>query len=1002
VDVNLSKLNDMDFIRQEALEFAGIGLLRVSEDGVVVSVDDTALSVMDITQVGSEESTGIGRKLNELTACPISVDSLVSDLRRSSRIRREEIVFHSEDGAERWVQYDCYLVRDPISGSDYLQFVLQDVTERRRALQQDRIRQIAIDSSYSPIAMVDLNGIITYANTALATLWGYDNVDEVRGKRADSFWVDESLVEHLGVRLRRHSFWSGQLTAKRKDASTFKVHLSATRVLDSDGTPLCTMVSCVDISEQKRIEEELRNRVETERLVVRISSELVSRMSLDWHASITDALGQLGQFVKASAAAVVLEDARGERIEHVFEWWRNDSAHEFGALTGMAIDKFKWITDQLSEDRSVVIDGLPDVVKAAMALPDVGPAPAIESILLLPVQHSRETIGVFALCADDRGRQWGEQTENAMRIVGEIIANVVRRREAEDEVLRRVEFERIVTAVSSQFIGMAPEEIDEAINEALPTVGEFLKVDRCYLNWISDETGEVKESFEWCADGIDSFRSVLLDSVLTDEFPWAAKLFSQGQPLVLHSLDDLPDVAGREHRLMESHGIQSLVNVPITANRRLIGLFGLESVLHTTAWSDDSVVMATIVGQVFGNAMLRKESDKERRHLEAQVQHAQKLESLGVLAGGIAHDFNNILMGIIGNAGLAMMELPADSTIRECIVHIEKASQHAAELTTQLLAYSGKGAFRFRPVNLTRVVEEMMHLIEAAISKRAFLSVRLDPDLPEIDGDAGQLRQVILNLVTNASDAVEANGGNIRITTGVMKADTAYLGTTYLQEDLREGTYVFLEVVDTGCGMDRHVQSRIFDPFYSTKFPGRGLGLAAVLGIARAHRATIRVESALGEGTTFRVLFPCRQPADMPPQPPQPIEYEVDGSVVLVVDDEPVVRRIVRLTLERFGYKVLLAEDGRQALDVLRAHADEVNCILLDMTMPVMDGIAAYAEIRKIDARVPVIFSSGYAEIDASEKLVDFESVPFIQKPYTTVALIEAVSRAVRSRADPA
>ncbi len=620
--------------------------------------------------------------------------------------------------------------------------------------------------------------------------------------------------------------------------------------------------------------------------------------------------------------------------------------------------------------------------------------------MLVPVQHNDRTTGVIALWTGedaDAPRDWGEQTENAMRIVGEIIANVVRRREAEEEVLRRVEFERIVTAVSSQFIGMAPDEIDGAIEEALRTVGEYLHVDRCYVSWISDESGVVIESFEWCAEGIPSYCAILTDVPLFEEFPWAAKKLVRGEPLIFESVDELPDEAGRERRLMEQQDIKSLVNVPIMVSKRLIGLLGFETVQSEAHWSDDVVAMATIVGQVFGNAMVRKEGEAERQHLEAQVRHAQKLESLGVLAGGIAHDFNNILMGIIGNAGLAMMELPSDSPVCECIVHIENAAQHAAELTTQLLAYSGKGAFSLRPVNLTRIVDDMMHLVEAAVSKRAFLNVRLNPDVPDIDGDAGQLRQVVLNLVTNASDAVESGGGNIRIATGAMKADRAYLAGTYLHEDFREGPYAFLEIGDTGCGMDRQTLGRMFDPFFSTKFPGRGLGLAAVLGIVRAHRAAIKVESAPGEGTVFRVLFPCRTEIVTPQEAAPPaIESDVAGGVVLVVDDEPVVRRVVRLTLERFGYDVLMAEDGREAVEVFRERPGEINCILLDMTMPVMDGAEAYAQIRKIDASVPIILSSGYSEIDAREQLEESSALTFIQKPYTTVALVEAVSRSIR------
>jgi len=1001
VETNHPQLAELESIRQEALDFAGIGLLRVFADGTVVHADGTALRMLDTRgDLATRPTAVVGMRISDLTVCPIPLEALINDLRRSARVRREEVAFRTASGAERWIQYDCYHARDPGAGEELIQFIFQDSTERRLALQQEHIRRIAIDSSVSAIAMADQHGTVTYANQAWASMWGYDSEQEVIGHDVDSFWMDDHLAKHVDSKLVQHNHWSGQLTARRKNGASFEVHLAATRVLDASGSPVCLMLSCVDISEQKRIEEELRKRVETERLIVRISTQLVSRMSRDLDASVQDALAELGRFAGASSAVLVFGDTKAHRVGRIFEWWRNDAVALFGSLAGMPTSNFTWLTKQLIRGRSALFESIPNVVENLVDPSSVGAIPKDGSIFVVPVQHKEETTGVIAIFRDAGTPAWGEQTENAMRIVGEIIANVMRRREAEDEVLRRVEFERIITAVSSRFIGMAPDEFDGAIVESLQTVGEHLLVDRCYINWVSDETGVLLESFEWCAEGVQPFQDVLKNVVLVEAYPWAVGQFSQGEALILNSLDDLPEQAGRERRLMEKQDIKSLVTVPIMVSRRLIGLFGFETVTNPVQWSDDIVVMATIIGQVFGNAMLRKESEAQRHHLEAQLRHAQKLESLGVLAGGIAHDFNNILMGILGNAGLAMMELPSGSPVCECIVHIEKASQHAAELTTQLLAYAGKGAFNLRPVNVSKVVEEMMHLIETAISKRAFLNVRLNPDLPDIDGDAGQLRQVVLALVTNASDAVENNGGNIRVTTGVMKADRAYLATTYLQESLGEGEYVFLEVADTGCGIDLQVQSRIFDPFFSTKFPGRGLGLAAVLGIARSHHAAVKVDSTLGEGTVFRVLFPCHVHVETPQETePASESPEPAGGVVLVVDDEPVVRRVARLTLERFGFEVLLAENGREAVDVFRSHAGTIRCVLLDMTMPVMDGAEAYTEIRAIDAEVPVILSSGYAEMDARERLDETETLGFIQKPYTTVALADAVNRAIRQRA---
>ncbi len=243
----------------------------------------------------------------------------------------------------------------------------------------------------------------------------------------------------------------------------------------------------------------------------------------------------------------------------------------------------------------------------------------------------------------------------------------------------------------------------------------------------------------------------------------------------------------------------------------------------------------------------RKRAEEERLSLERQVQHAQKLESLGVLAGGIAHDFNNLLMAILGNADLALDDLSPHAPAHECIQEIEKASKRAAELAKQMLAYSGKGRFVIEPIDLNEFVDEMAHLLEVSVSKKALLKYNYADNLPAIDADATQVRQIIMNLITNASEAIGDRSGVIALSTGAMDCDRAYLDSANnplrasLDEPLLEGVYTYFEVADTGGGMDKETQEKIFDPFFTTKFTGRGLGMAAVLGIVRGHHGTIKV-----------------------------------------------------------------------------------------------------------------------------------------------------------------
>jgi len=389
----------------------------------------------------------------------------------------------------------------------------------------------------------------------------------------------------------------------------------------------------------------------------------------------------------------------------------------------------------------------------------------------------------------------------------------------------------------------------------------------------------------------------------------------------------------------------------------------------------------------------RKEAEEQRRKMEDQLRHVQKLESLGVLAGGIAHDFNNLLMGILGNADLALMELSPVSPVRSNIQEIEKASRRAAELCRQMLAYSGKGKFIVEKLNLSEVVQEMAHLLEVSISKKAALRYHFDQNLPAVKADATQLRQVIMNLITNASEAIGEANGVIAVSTGVIECDSHYLGETFLNDNLPEGPYVYLEVADTGHGMDETTRNKIFDPFFTTKFTGRGLGLAAILGIVRGHQGAIKVYSEPGKGSAFKVLFPV-VPAE-PENQENKIQEEKriwQGSgLVLLVDDDETVRQVGKRMLERLGFEVILAADGQEAIETFRRRADQIRCVLLDLTMPRLDGEECFRELRRIRDDVRVVVTSGYNEQEVTQRFTGKGLAGFVQKPFTLSTLQETL-----------
>ena len=383
----------------------------------------------------------------------------------------------------------------------------------------------------------------------------------------------------------------------------------------------------------------------------------------------------------------------------------------------------------------------------------------------------------------------------------------------------------------------------------------------------------------------------------------------------------------------------------------------------------------------------------KQQKLEEQMLQVQKLESLGVLAGGIAHDFNNILMAVIGHCELAQRRLTTESPAMEHLRQINLAAERAADLANQMLAYSGKGKFVIEAVNFSQVIKEMEHILSVSINKKATLRYDLAKDLPSVEADATQLRQIAMNLVINASEAIGDQSGVIAVSTGVMECDNAYLQEIWLDEDLKPGPYVYLEVADTGCGIETEAVNRIFEPFFSTKFTGRGLGMAAVLGIVRGHHGAIKVYTEVGSGSTFKVLLPASSLPATSQQPNLEVEPLHGSGLVLLVDDEATVRNIGSEMLADFGFETITACDGREALDIFQQRSRDIKFVLMDLTMPRMGGEEAFRELRRIDPDVKVIICSGYNEQEVSQKFVGKGLAGFLKKPYLLDSLQKLIQQ---------
>ncbi|RKZ01925.1 hypothetical protein DRQ21_09725 [Candidatus Fermentibacteria bacterium] len=414
------------------------------------------------------------------------------------------------------------------------------------------------------------------------------------------------------------------------------------------------------------------------------------------------------------------------------------------------------------------------------------------------------------------------------------------------------------------------------------------------------------------------------------------------------------------------------------------------------ATSEDPEDGSIRIIHVARNITSRKAAEKKQKEMEEHVQHTQKLESLGVLAGGIAHDFNNILMAIRGYTDLAVSCVDEEDQVFLYLSEINKSVRTASELSGQMLAYSGRGNFVLETVGINDIIEKLKPMFQVSVSRKAELRFHLAGKLPMVRVDSTQLEQVILNLLTNASEAIGSSSGIITVTTGQEKRFPP--GVQDRQEE--EKTYAFIQVEDTGSGMSEEVLQKLFEPFFTTKFTGRGLGMAVVQGIVEGHNGFIEVNSKLGSGSSLKLFIPGLEEAAISPKSDGEgvsSVREKAGIGVLLVDDEKNILFIGKHTLTKAGYIVYTATDGEKAVEEYTNHGEAIHCVVLDLTMPVMDGVECLRELKKLDPAVKVILSSGYNQQEVENRIRLEEIAGYLKKPYGLSALRSEVKKVLQS-----
>ncbi len=923
-----------------------------------------------------------------------------------------EFRVNSKGGEPIWVQTSSMpLVRDGVFRG--VRGVISNISERKKTEETLRMLGTAVEQVVDGIAVSDQDGNILYANRAWVTMHGLTKAD-IPGSKMALFHTEEQYgngVLPFLEKVRLHGSHEGEVGHVRRDGSVFLTWMSASILQDDRGIPSRYVGVARDITGQKEAERALKESEERFRAVVNNLQDLIVVMDSGGvvnfeNPAVATRLGY--SMIDKSAFDIVHPDDIQVVIKDFGEVVSRTNP---GIPTEFRIlhNDGSWIyVDALATnmtDNSIIrgiLVVLRDIDQRVQVQKALG-----ESEERYRALFNQSPVGVFKFDTDLKLTDCNERLGEIMRAPRDKLVGLN---------LRKLKHSLVVPQLEDTLKGNV-NHYEGEYDSTLSSVRLWIAVSASPLR---DETGKVIGGMAVLEDITDRYRAeeglrlseernrllvenasegiaVIRDWRFVFVNPQLLKLTGYAMEEMesrtftefIHP-DDREMISGRYRKRLAGDTSAFIYEVRFLTSAGDVRWTELNSVLFR--WQDGDAVLIFI-----RDITERKTAEEERRKIEAQIQVTQKLESLGVLAGGIAHDFNNLLMAILGNIDLALMDMTPSSPVRSNLLEAAKASQRAADLCRQMLAYSGRGRFSSEAIDLNEAVEEMGHMLEVSISKKALLRYNFAGGLPAIDADATQIRQIIMNLVINASDAIGERSGIISISTGAIYCDREFLSETWLNEQLPAGLYAYVEVADTGCGMDRETLPRIFDPFFTTKFTGRGLGLAAVLGIVRSHRGAIKVYSETGRGTTFKVLFPTlEKPAERPDGASEPGNEWRGSGTVLLADDEETIRTLGGSMLTRLGFSVITAENGIQALEIFSKHADEIAFVILDLTMPRMDGEETYRELRRVRKDVTVIMSSGYNEQEITQRFAGKGIAGFIQKPYQMADLAAALRKILK------
>lgn len=690
----------------------------------------------------------------------------------------------------------------------------------------------------------------------------------------------------------------------------------------------------------------LARKAEFEHIAAQISSDFVRLAPGKADTGIKSALAMTGRFIGVDRVNLYLFQKNESSLIHTHEWCDKGVSSQIDIQKKISPDEVPWMMVRLKKFNIIHIPVVAELPPDAAAEKKMFESREAKSLIIVPLVLGNRLMGFLG--ADIVGNSHGRMEEDLvfLQLVGETIIHAIDRDRAERALA--CQSERLDRILKGTNVGtwewniqtgetIVNERWAEIIGSTTKELDPFVEGSR-YRNCHPDDRKKADELLQECFERKREFYSCELQvRHKSGEWIW---------------VEDRGKI------------------ITWTENGRPEWMYGTRT-----------------------DISLQKKKEQEQQKISEQLQQAQNLESLGVLAGGIAHDFNNILMGIMGYADHALDNLSMASVCRHNINQVINASKRAAELCNQMLDYAGKGHYERKTISLRRLITETLTILNSSISKKNRLDVCIETEIPNIMADPTQIRQILLNLVINASEAIGDRSGIITISTGKTDIPENDVWNEYVVAPHTPGTYVYFEVSDTGCGFNRETAQHFFEPFFTTKFTGRGLGLSAVLGIVRVHEGALWISSAPEKGATFKVLLPADHDSEDGKSSETGKNAWQGEGVVLLVDDEEMVLDVTGQMLKRMGMHVLTAKDGLEAVATYRGHQVEIDIVLLDMTMPYLNGEETFQELHKINPEVKVVIASGYNEDDITSRTQSKGLAGCLQKPYTLAKLRSLFSR---------